>query len=444
MEQFPPEGFIETDSAVDGVLVYMPRPDEIEDDAVKIYRCARCNGNMRFDPAQNALQCTVCNNHETACDNCNSSMTYDTEHGQLICTACGNMQLVNFQPHTGSQMADRREFREEYLDQAAEGWGVEVKEIACQSCGATVTVEPNQLTTNCSCCGSSKIVMQKQKDDAQRPSYLVPFKITDEQSHTIAAEWLEKSWLVPKAAKQFASMGEFTQLYVPFWTFDARCDGDWKCEVGHERRVRRDGKTVTEIDWRPEWGSVADMYDDVQVNGTTHIKPKHMKAVGSFDLATLTEYEGRYLVGTQALAYDTPIHDAWQKARHTMRSDLLRQAKKQPSKSRVRNFEMDMRYGDEAWRYILVPLYIATYFYNNKPYQLVLNGQDGRIVGQRPADWRKIGFTALTPALIGLILLLVGYFAAISPLLTVGGILLAISAILGLVLAIQGKGMSNE
>ena len=40
------------------------------------------------------------------------------------------------------------------------------------------------------------------------------------------------------------------------------------------------------------------------------------------------------------------------------------------------------------------------------PYQLLLNGQTGKIAGQRPADWRKIGLLSAGLILPGLLLFL--------------------------------------
>jgi len=64
---------------------------------------------------------------------------------------------------------------------------------------------------------------------------------------------------------------------------------------------------------------------------------------------------------------------------------------------------MNLAYEDESWRYILLPVYLAAYTYQGKTNQVIINGQSGRIAGQRPANWRKVvylGLAALLPALL--------------------------------------------
>ena len=55
----------------------------------------------------------------------------------------------------------------------------------------------------------------------------------------------------------------------------------------------------------------------------------------------------------------------------------------------------------------MLPVYINTYHYNNKPYQLLLNGQTGAIAGQRPADWRKIALVSAALMLPSVLLFLI-------------------------------------
>jgi hypothetical protein len=74
---------------------------------------------------------------------------------------------------------------------------------------------------------------------------------------------------------------------------------------------------------------------------------------------------------------------------------------------------MSLDFSDESWRYILLPVYIAIYHYRGESFQVMVNGQTGKISGQRPADWLKVWLVVLaimSPSLIaglvGIILLL--------------------------------------
>jgi hypothetical protein len=80
---------------------------------------------------------------------------------------------------------------------------------------------------------------------------------------------------------------------------------------------------------------------------------------------------------------------------------------------------MDLDFQDESWRYMLLPLYIAVFQYGEHSFQVLINGQNGRISGQRPVDWRKVmrwlGTLAFPAIAAGLIAFLLTVFATLSP-----------------------------
>lgn len=51
---------------------------------------------------------------------------------------------------------------------------------------------------------------------------------------------------------------------------------------------------------------------------------------------------------------------------------------------------MKLDFADEQWRNVLLPVYLASYIYQKQSFQVIINGQNGQISGQRPADWNKI------------------------------------------------------
>jgi hypothetical protein len=110
-----------------------------------------------------------------------------------------------------------------------------------------------------------------------------------------------------------------------------------------------------------------------------------------------------------------PLDKAWETARHEMREHTKTACRSQTSTKKVRNFSMNLDFSEESWRYVLLPVYIAVYDYQQQRFQVMVNGQDGKISGQRPADWVKIWLVIaalMTPALLaglaGLILLFFG------------------------------------
>ena len=173
-----------------------------------------------------------------------------------------------------------------------------------------------------------------------------------------------------------------------------------------------------------------------------------LEQIKSYNLHQLAPYEPTYLAGHQAQAYDIPLEAAWETARHDMRERTRVACRAQASTSRIRNFSMNLDFSDESWRYILLPVYLANYTYEQKNYQVIINGQTGAIAGQRPVDWLKVWLAVagmLAPGLIlgiiGLITLIFGGLGLFIGI--IGFILLIIGLIVSMKLVTTAQGMDD-
>jgi hypothetical protein len=115
--------------------------------------------------------------------------------------------------------------------------------------------------------------------------------------------WLGKGWFHPPELARAAVVDRFTGIYLPFWTFDARIDSEWKAEVGYERQERyydagdKEWKTRTVIDWRWERGQVSVSVDDLLVDGTAHASRVLLERLRPYPLNELVAYAPEFLAG---------------------------------------------------------------------------------------------------------------------------------------------------
>ncbi|NHZ72067.1 MAG: hypothetical protein GWP17_03165, partial [Aquificales bacterium] len=219
----------------------------------------------------------------------------------------------------------------------------------------------------------------------------------------------------------------------------------WKAEVAHKKQKReyRNGKweTRTVTEWRWEKGRARVDFDDLLVKGSEQLSQLLLKEVENYDIHALVPYDASFLAGIQAQAYDVDLDTGWEQGRHIMRTKTKDACKKQATSKRMRNFSMNLAFKDENWRYILMPLYLATYQYGAETYQVLINGQTGALSGQRPADWKKVllvtGGVMLPAVMLGLLTLIFAYVAGIdesyAPL---AGMAAIFAFIVGLIVAI--------
>ena len=377
MADFPPAGFVPSKSAVPGITVYKPAPKIIKLDEIVEFRCPQCGGETAFSIADGGLSCPYCGYHEAP-------------PGKIV-----------------GREAETFEFTVKTVEMSVNGWGGERKELHCYTCGAHISIAPESLSTSCPYCASNKVIHHEAPQDAIRPRFLVLFKVDEDSCTHITREWLGSTWMVPKELRQVA-IQDFTPMFLPYWTFGSTSEASWRAEVGHTRSYRDSkGRRRTRTVWEWESGRVLRKFQDILVRGSDRVSGRLYKKIGAYELNVLTAYEPGFLAGIHAQAYEVTLEIAWEKARFAMREATRKQCRKQASTSKIRNFSMQLDFQDENWRYILLPMYINTYHYDNQLLQLLINGQNGKIAGQRPADWRKIGLVGALLTLPGILTFLI-------------------------------------
>jgi hypothetical protein len=175
-------------------------------------------------------------------------------------------------------------------------------------------------------------------------------------------------------------------------------------------------------------------------SATTHIAAPLLRRLEPYALDALVTYDPGYLAGWRAQSYEIALETAWDAARAQMREQTRRTAFAQIESRHVRNFSMNAAFDDEAWRLILLPAYLTSYRFGDRTYQLVINGQTGKVAGDKPVAWRKIWLLVAALVAPGLVLAVIGVLLArngSAPLFFIGGFAFVAGAIAAVVLLQQ-------
>lgn len=410
----PPGNYQPAPSTLEGITVFAPRPEEIAVEEPVTYKCPNCGATTRYDVAA----------------------------GGVACESCG--YLAPAQAQKVGERAERMEFTLKTLSQAEKGWGLDRRVLHCDSCGAEISLAEGALTATCPFCTSNRVNLRPAVSDNLRPRFLIPFKVTTDVVRQRTREWLGKGWFHPSGLASSSAIDHFTGVYLSFWTFDADMSSDWNAEVGYERQERfydasaKEWRSRTVIDWRWEKGHVNTGVRDLLIAGTSRLSRLILEKLYPFDLNDLVAYSPDFLAGWQAQTYDIPLPQAWETGKAAMREKARAACYADIPTQHVRNFSMKADFSDETWRYLLLPVYVSAYIFDNKPYQVMVNGQTAVVAGQKPVAWWKIWLAIALLLAPGLFLGLVGLVLTVAGvgvlLLGLAFILLVIGAILSVVI----------
>ena len=352
------------------------------------------------------------------CDTCGADMRYAPGQGRMVCDHCGATQEVSG-GHGGTQAIRELDFRTA-LDRALpEAETEETRVLSCTNCGAQVEFEPEVHAAECPFC-ATPVVTGTGTHRHIKPRAVLPFQLDEKAAHAAMERWLGRLWFAPSGLNAYAKRGRpMDGIYVPHWTFDADTKSSYSGERGtvyyETRTVMRDGKRqtirVAKVRWTPKRGRVARFFDDVLVLASRSLPESFARALPPWDLGALEPYSPNYLAGFRAEAYTVELKDAFTDARAQMDRIIERDVRFDIGGDRQRVHRIETDVAGVTFKHILLPVWVAAYRYRGQSYRFLVNGQTGRVQGERPWSAWKIAVAVV----LGLIAAgAVGYLIAVN------------------------------
>jgi DNA-directed RNA polymerase subunit RPC12/RpoP len=356
--------------------------------------------------------------HRYPCPSCGADLLYEPKDGFLSCPFCGYKEAIP----TSADRVEERSF-EQYLQirpQQLEQLAANALEVQCQSCGAIVAFTPPEVARQCDFCGSQIVAQAKSADPILAPEGVLPFRITHEQAGAGLRDWLKSRWFAPNALKNFAQPDAISGVYLPFWTYDTHTNSHYSGERGDyyhttETYYETDDKgnqvertrQVRHTRWSPVSGSVARWFDDILVPATLSIPQNRLEALEPWDMAELKSYDPAFLSGFKAQRYQVDLAKGFERAQQVCAAVIQTDVRTDIGGDEQKIHNVSTHYSGITFKHLLLPVYAGAYRFNQKAFQIVVNGRTGEIHGDRPYSFWKIALFVAALLFILLILVLV-------------------------------------
>ncbi len=349
------------------------------------------------------------------CAACGAQAEWDPSKQKLVCPFCGTETPYVVDKDTGKVQELDLVAALRALPEEERGWQTERRSVQCQSCKAVMVYDPALVGQNCEFCGSPALIDYQEIKSPIRPQSLLPFKVTQAEVREHMRDWYGGRWFAPGALKSKALVDQIKGLYVPYWTFDAQAECPWQAEAGYYYYVQEEyqdneGKQqvrqVQKVRWEPASGRISHFFDDEPVSGSRGIDTGLLKGIEPFPTKELVPYDTAYLSGYVVEHYQVVLVDAARQAHEKMQEELLGLCSQAVPGDTQRNLEIFPTYAGETFKHILVPVWLLTYAYGRRAFQVVANGYTGTIAGQYPKSPWKIAAAVCVVILIAIVLLL--------------------------------------
>ncbi len=351
--------------------------------------------------------------HRFPCAQCGASLRFAPGQAQLTCGYCGHEQPIpQMDDATRVTALQSLDYHEAVANALPPSEIEETRVISCDTCGAQVEFEAHVHSAECPFC-ASPVVTDTGVNRHIKPQAILPFKLSERDAQDRMARWLKGLWFAPSTLAKYArSTGRLSGLYLPYWAFDVatrtRYSGQrgthYYVTVGSGKNRRRERRTR----WQPVSGRVQRQFLDLLVMAAQSLPRANARRLEPWTMADLQPYSTDYLSGFRAEAYTVELPDGFEIAKQRMeeqiRADICRDIG--GDEQRISSVATD--YSDERFKHLLLPIWMAAYRYRDKSYRFIVNGQTGRVQGERPWSIWKIAGAVLA----GLVALALAFFVA--------------------------------
>ncbi|OIQ25638.1 MAG: primosomal protein N' (replication factor Y) - superfamily II helicase [Alphaproteobacteria bacterium MedPE-SWcel] len=359
---------------------------------------------------------TTREDHRFPCEQCGADYRFAPAQGALICDHCGHEQPLSDSPWGGTALKEM-DFRSALRAQLPEAEMEITRVSSCPNCAAQVEFDPSVHALECPFC-ATPVVADTGENRHIKPKGVLPFQFDERAAHEAMEHWLGRLWFAPNGLRDYARRGrKMDGIYIPYWTYDAQTHSRYTGQRGTEYTVNRtvmvDGKpqirTEIKVRWSNTRGRVQRFFDDVLVLASSSLPRNHTEGLEPWDLSQLSPYQPKYLAGFRAEAYTIDLESGFADARAKMDRVIERDIRFDIGGDRQRINSVDTDISAVTFKHILLPVWMAAYKYRGKSYRFIVNGQSGRVQGERPYSAWKI---AAAVALGLIVAALVAYIAS--------------------------------
>lgn len=347
------------------------------------YQCPACGGPLHFASAEQKLVCDYCDSR------------FEVEEVET---------LYRERQDKADAKADAAAAPKPAVDAAVQELAQNAGYI-CSSCGAELISDGTVAVTTCPYCGNPAVAPGQLSGDFS-PDLVIPFKLGRDDVMAALKEHYKGKILLPKSFVTGNHIDEVQGVYVPFWLYGARVDGEVYFDATNETVTEESDRTVTTTDHYDAYRKGNISFERVPVDGSSKMPDGHMDAIEPFDYDALRPFSVAYMPGYIANRYDEDCETCKARAERRMEESTV-SALRETVVDEYDDATVESKQLDYTWEnsdYALFPVWMLSTSWNGKSYLFAMNGQTGRMVGELPCSKPKLVIASVLFFAIGFVL----------------------------------------
>lgn len=345
------------------------------------------------------------------CEYCGSS--YDVAEIEVLYAEKEEKAAETQQAEEQKKQAEASSAGDEWDTSDLQQWDAEEDDMqaySCPSCGAELICDKTTAATSCPYCGNPTVV-PGQFSGSLKPDYIIPFKLSKEEAIQKLKEHYKGKIFLPKDFKEKNHIEEIRGIYVPFWMFDGKAEGDALYAATRSHSYRSGDYEITETEHYDVYRAGVVNFEKVPVDASSKMPDDHMDSIEPFDYEGLKEFSTAYLPGFLADKFDVSVEESVDRADARCEGTLssaLRSTVKNYDTCTLKSNTINLQRGKV--HYAMLPVWMLNTKWKGRDFLFAMNGQTGKMVGDFPVSkgkfWGLFAAIAIPLSIVGSIVLL--------------------------------------
>ncbi len=334
------------------------------------------------------------------CPGCGAGLVFDIESQQMKCPYCSSM----YGPY---DLAGDSRSAEEDKD-------FEVTRYICPGCGGEIWSTEDTAAGFCSYCGSSN-VLEGRLTREKRPEYIIPFKKTKADCKQAFSEFIHKALFAPNDYKSMEKAEAFRGIYMPYWLYDMKQEGNVCLETMHSKRS---GDYRIE-DYYDNYFILNSVYNGASYDASSAFADDISDRIAPYNVKDITEFTPAFLSGFYADIADVP-NVAYADTAEDLAKEATYNFLKRDTPFRVESLTDDKKKVKEKLptriverRSAMFPVWFMTYRNKDRVAYATVNGQTGRVSADIPVSIPK--YLILSGIVSVILFLILQFMFTITP-----------------------------
>lgn len=308
------------------------------------------------------------------CPNCGARMSFAPDGQSLVCDYCNSGERID----ESGDIAEERDFFSTMATLRGHSKPIERKVFHCEGCGAQFILPANDISENCPYCNSPYVVSHQETRELLDPDAIIPHAFQQREATQKLIDWVNEHRFTPQR-----TVLRPRGFYLPIWTFDF---AGFISYVGERYEEEKNNSLLMRSNQRvkvTERGEYPVYIDDLVIPASHDYKKQITNLIESYHLREAKPYDPRYLSSWAAEAYDIALGDASLEARKNA-YELYKKKIKVQFRNLMNLHTSSANLAIDSYKLLMLPLWIASYVFDDKEYLVLINGETGVVRGELP------------------------------------------------------------